>query len=67
MTKQLRKALMKRSRSSNDFPKDRNDASQSAYRKQSNLCVTLLQKLKKNSITDNKYFGNQLNPYSLIK
>ena len=31
----------------NDFLRDRNDASQSAYRKQRNLCVTLLQKAKK--------------------
>ena len=42
VTKQLRKAIMKRSKLRNDFLKDRNDASQSAYRKQRNLCVTLL-------------------------
>ena len=47
VTKQLRKAIMKRSKLRNDFLKDRNDASQSAYRKQCNLCVTLLQKAKK--------------------
>ena len=35
---------MKRSKLRNDFLKDRNDASQSAYRKQHNLCVTLKQR-----------------------
>ena len=38
---------MKRSKLRNDFLKDRNDASQSAYRKQRNLCVALLRKAKK--------------------
>ena len=33
MTKQLKKVIMKRSKLRNDFLKDRNDASQSAYRK----------------------------------
>ena len=47
MTKQLRKAIMRRSKLQNDFLKDRSDASQNVYRKQRNLCVTLLQKLKK--------------------
>ena len=46
VTKQLRKAIMKKSKLRNDFLKDRNDASQSAYRKQRNLCVTLLWKAK---------------------
>ena len=41
MTKQLRKAIMKRLKLRNDFLKDRNDASLSTYRKQRNLCVTL--------------------------
>ena len=56
-------------RYNNDFLKDRNDASQSAYIKQRNLCLTLLQKAKKQYfwnlepklITDNKKFRNQLN------
>ena len=38
---------MKISKLRNDFLKDRNDASQSAYRKQRNLCVALLRKAKK--------------------
>ena len=52
VTKQLRKAIMKRSKLCDDFLKDRNDASESAYRKQRNLCVTLLGKAKK------QYFSN---------
>ena len=64
MTKQLRKAIMKRSQlRRNDFLKDRNDASQSANWKQRKFCVTFLRKL----LTDNKDFGNQLNHSSLIK
>ena len=47
VTKQLRKAVMKRSKFRNDFLKNRNDTSQSAYRKLRNLCVTLLRKVKK--------------------
>ena len=46
VTKQLRKAIMKRSKLRNDFLKDRNDTSQSAYRKQRNLCVTFCEKPK---------------------
>ena len=61
---------MKRSKLRNDFLKDRSDASQSAYRKQHNLCVTLLRKLKKQCfsnldpklITDNKKFWNSVKP-----
>ena len=33
MTKQLKKVIMKRSKLRHDFLKDRNDASQSVYRK----------------------------------
>ena len=52
VTKQLRKKRIKRSKIRNDFLKDRNDASQSPYRKKHNLCLTLLQKAK------NQYFSN---------
>ena len=70
MIKQLRKAIMKRLKLRNDFLKDRNDASQSAYRKQRNLCVTLLRKAKKQCflnlepklITDNKIFWKSVKP-----
>ena len=46
-TKQLREAIMKISKLCKDSLKNRNDASQSAYRRQHNSCVTLLQKAKK--------------------
>ena len=70
VTKQLRKAIMKRSKLRNDFLKDRNDASQSAYRKQRNLCVTFLRKAKKQYfsnlepklITDNKKLWKSVKP-----
>ena len=62
---------MNRSKLRNDFLKDRNDASQSAYRKQRNLFVTLLRKPRKNSvsnlkpklITDNKNFWKSGTPH----
>ena len=61
---------MKRSKLRNDFLKDRNNASQSVYRKQHNLCVTLLRKAKKQYfsnlepklITDNKKFWKSVKP-----
>ena len=70
VTKQLRKATKKRSKLCNDFLKDRNDASQSVYRKQRNLCVTLLRKVKKQYfsnlepklITGNKTFWKSVKP-----
>ena len=70
VTKQLTKTIMKRSKSYKDFLKDRNDASQSAYKKQRNLCVTLLRKAKKQYfsnlepkvITDNKKFWKSVKP-----
>ena len=42
MTKQLRKAIMKRSKLRNDFLKDRNDGFQSADRKQCNFDPKLI-------------------------
>ena len=71
VTKQLTKAIIKRSKLRNDFLKDRNEASQSAYRKQPNLCETLLWKAKKQYfsnlehklITDNKKFWKSVKPF----
>ena len=70
VTIQLRKAIMRRSKLRNDFLKDRNDTSQSAYRKQRNLYVTLLRKAKKQYfsnlepklIADNKTFWKSVKP-----
>ena len=61
---------MKRSKLRNYFLKDGNDVSQSAYRKQRNLCVTLSRKAKKQyfsnlepkRITDNKKFCKSVKP-----
>ena len=63
---------MKRSELRNDFLRRRNDASQSAYKKQRNLCVTLLRKAKKQYfsnlepklITDNKNTQFTSNPFA---
>ena len=71
VAKQLRKAVMKRSKLRNDFLENRNDTSQSAYRKLRNLCVTLLRKVKKKQhfsnlnskfITGNKNFWKSIKP-----
>ena len=57
---------MKRSKLCNDFLKDRNDAFQSVYKKQWNLCVTLLRKAKKTVFlefrTDNKKLWKPVKP-----
>ena len=70
VTKQLTKTIMKRSKLYKNFLKDKNHASQSAYKKQRNLCVTLLRKAKKQYfsnlepklITDNKNFWKSVKP-----
>ena len=64
MTKDLHKASMKRSRLRNKFLRDRTDISREEYKKQRNLCVSLLKNAKKDhfanldikSVTDNKKF-----------
>ena len=47
-----REATMKRSKLRNKFLKERNNASQIAYRKQRNLYETLLQKFKKQYLSN---------------
>ena len=44
MTKDLHKAIMKRSRLRNRFLRDRTDIFREEYKKQINLCVNLLKK-----------------------
>ena len=64
MTKDLHKAIMKRSRIRDKFIRDRTDISREEYKKQRNLCVSFLNKAKKDhfpnldikSVTDNKKF-----------
>ena len=71
MTKELRKALMIRSKLRNKFLKLKTDESRELYKKQRNYCVSLLRETKKrfyenlnpNLITDNKKFWKQTNPF----
>ena len=71
MTKELRKAIMKRSQVKNRYNKNRNYENWYLYKKQSNFCVSLLRKTKRNyfknvkmqDITDNKKFWETIRPY----
>ena len=64
MTKDLHKAMMKRSRLRNKFLHDRTEMSWKEYKKQRNVCANLLKKAKKdhfsnldvNSVLDNRKF-----------
>ena len=70
MTKHLHKAIMKRSRLRNKFLRKRTEISRDEYKKQRNLCVSLLKKTKKDyfanldisSVTDNKKFWHTVKP-----
>ena len=58
MANQLRKIVTKSSKLRNDFVKDRNDASHSAYRNQRKPCVTFRKKPK----TKKKQYSSNLDP-----
>ena len=70
MTKELRKEHMKRTKLRNKFRKDKNKTNEIAYKKQRNVCVNLLKKVKRNYfenlkpslICDNKKFWNTVKP-----
>ena len=70
MTKDLIKAIMKRSKLRNTFLKEKSDSARKAYTSQRNICVNLLRKTKKNyfanldvnSITDNRKFWQTVKP-----
>ena len=70
MTKDLNKAIMKRSKLHNTFLKEKSDSARKAYTSQRNICVNLLRKTKKNyfanldvnSITDNRKFCQIVKP-----
>ena len=70
MTKDLHKAIMKRSRLRNKSLHDRTDISREEYKKQINFDVKLLKKAKKDhfanldtkSVTDNKKFWQTVKP-----
>ena len=48
ITKDLHKAIMKRSRLRNKFLRDRTDILKEEHKKQRNFCVSVLKKAKKN-------------------
>ena len=70
MSKNLRKAIMKRSRLKNRFNKNRTDENWLAYKTQRNLCVKILRENKKSyyakidtkAICDNKRFWKVVKP-----
>ena len=70
MTKDLHKAIMKRSSLRNKFLRDRTDISIEEYKNQRNLCISLFKKAKKDhfgnldikSVTHNKKFWQTVKP-----
>ena len=70
VTKELRKAIMKRTRLRNIFLKKRSENSKALYNKQRNICVSLTRKAKKSyygnldakSVSDNKIFWKRISP-----
>ena len=71
MTKQLRKASMRRSRLNNIYNKTRSPENWDNYKKQRNFCVDLLRKTKRSyfeqinikNISDNKKFWNTIKTF----
>ena len=71
MTKELRKAIMKRSQLKNRYNKNHNYKNWYLYKKQKNFWVSLLRKTKRNyfknvkiqDVTDNKKFWKTIQPY----
>ena len=71
MTKELRKAIMKRSQLKNRYNKNQNYENWFLYKKQRNFCVSLLRKTKRNyfkhvkmqDITDNNKYWKTNWPY----
>ena len=70
MTKEVRKAIMIRSKLSNKFLKDKNEQSRNDYRKQRNLCAALVRRAKQqyfssldlSLIADNRKFWKTVKP-----
>ena len=70
MAKEVRKAIMIRSKLSNKFLKDKNEQSRNDYRKQCNLCVALVRRTKQqyfssldlSLIADNEKFWKTVKP-----
>ena len=70
MTKELRKAVMNRSKLRNEFNKIKTKSAESAYKKQRNLCTYLFRKAKRDyystldtsNVTDNKKSWRMVKP-----
>ena len=70
MIRELRKAIMKRSRLKNSFNKVRTNENRAAHKKQRNLCVKILRQNKKSCyaqldpkvVSDNKKFRKTVKP-----
>ena len=70
MTKELRKANMKRTRLKNSFNKTRTNDNWAAYKRQRNLCVKILRQNKRSYysqldpkvVSDNKRFWKAVKP-----
>ena len=75
MNRDLRKAIMLRSRLRNKYLNDRTDLNKINYTQQRNHCVRLLRETKKeyfenineNKITDNKKFWKTIKPFLSTK
>ena len=75
MTNEISKAIMTRTRLRNRFLKNRSTRNRDLFRKQRNLCVSLLRKPKKDyfsnlnekQTTDNKRFWETVKPFLLNK
>ena len=75
MTNEISKAIMTRTRLRNRFLKNRSTRNRDLFRKQKNLCVSLLRKPKKDyfsnlnekQTTDNKRFWKTVKPFLLNK
>ena len=71
MNNEISKAIMTRTRLRNRFLKNRSNRNRDLFRKQRNLCVSLLRKSKKDyfsnlnekQITDNKRFWKTVKPF----
>ena len=74
MTKEFRKAVMKRARLRNVYLKKRTEATKAAYNYQRNICVSLLRKSKRSYFENlnvkfeiTKKFGKTLHPFFPVK
>lgn len=71
--KEINKAIIQKSKLRNIYLKDKTRAVRKAYKKQRNVCVSVLRKkfdyenLDTKNVTDNKKFSSTVKPFSQIK